>query len=64
MKWCEDSIWVTSTRVLAGLACCRLFIACCRLFVAGMTSNDGNSVGKLLIDVWAFLVHRNTSTKT
>ena len=26
MKRCEDSIWVKSTRVLAGLACCRLFV--------------------------------------
>ena len=27
MKWCEDSIWVTSTQVLAGLACCRQLIS-------------------------------------
>ena len=26
MRWCADSIWVTNTRVLAGLAYCRLFV--------------------------------------
>ena len=39
MKRCGDSIWVKSTQVFAGLACCRLFVAHLSLPEVGLTAH-------------------------